>query len=251
MRRWQTNHQTPEYIPTLHLLPRHSIKQKETRTFLFLYFFRTQRTRYKKHLPSFSSWRNERLRPLVRWAHEIQWSSDGLSDDSILSDRSISLPVDATPKPFPSMLAEPITVGNAYCFVYSISEVRHHNLNKDRALDRIIQTIALWNCCQRCSPYPASQSPPPRWRLCEGNTMRAAQTPQKGIALESHTSAERPLPVVEVGSLPADAQPRTEKTLDWGGGLSLHKWQHIVYTICTIECSLQVVQILSDEHTLP
>ena len=91
------------------------------------------------------------------------------------------------------MLTEPITVRNAYCFVYSISEVRHLNLNKDGALDRIIRTIALWNCCQRCSPYPASQSLPARWSLCEGNTMRAAQTPQKGIALESHTSAEWPL----------------------------------------------------------
>jgi len=36
----------------------------------------------------------------------------------------------------------------------------------------------------------------PARSLCEGNTMQAVQTPQKGIALESHTSAVWPLPVL-------------------------------------------------------
>lgn len=36
----------------------------------------------------------------------------------------------------------------------------------------------------------------PARSLCEGNTMQAVQTPQKGIALESHTSAVWPLAVL-------------------------------------------------------
>lgn len=50
--------------------------------------------------------------------------------------------------------------------------------------------------------------------LCEGNTMQAVQTPQKGIALESHTSAVWPLAMlgrsVESLRTPSQLQSREQ-----------------------------------------
>lgn len=53
----------------------------------------------------------------------------------------------------------------------------------------------------------------PARSLCEGNTMQAVQTPQKGIALESHTSAVWPLAMLgrSVESLWTPSQLQSRK----------------------------------------
>lgn len=91
----------------------------------------------------------------------------------------------------------------------------------------------------------------PTRSLCERNTMQAVLTPQKGIALESHTSAVWPLAVLG-GRLNPCGHPVSfsqgsridSKSVICGAHVSKcrGKWQLIVFPIYTLECSAWVVE---------
>lgn len=96
----------------------------------------------------------------------------------------------------------------------------------------------------------------PARSLCEGNTMQAVQTPQKGIALESHTSAVWPLAMpgrsVESPWTPSQGNRIDSKSVIRGARLGKRprKWQLIVFPIYTFWCSAWVVEAPnSAKHT--
>ena len=95
------------------------------------------------------------------------------------------------------------------------------------------------------------KAPLPARSLCEGNTMQAVQMPQKGIALESHTSTVWPL-LCWGGRLNPRGHPVSSsrgrridsKSVTRGAHDSEHpgKWQLIVFAIYTNQCSVWVAE---------
>lgn len=100
----------------------------------------------------------------------------------------------------------------------------------------------------------------PTRSLCEGNTMQAVQTPQKGIALESHTSAVWPLAMLgrSVDSLWTPSQLQSGNRIDsksviQGVHVSEHpgKWQRIVslFTLLNVRCRWYRLWTLQNAQT--
>lgn len=90
-----------------------------------------------------------------------------------------------------------------------------------------------------------SKSLSPARSLCEVNTMQPVDSPQKGIALESHTSAGWPLAVWGAQLNPCGHPVRSSlgnrmdsKSVIGGVHISEHpsKWHLTVFSICTSEC---------------
>lgn len=102
-------------------------------------------------------------------------------------------------------------------------------------------------------------------RLCEANTMQPVDSPQKGIALESHTSAGWPLAVWGARSNPCGHPVRSSlgnridsKCVIVDVHISEHpsKWHLTVFSLCTCECCAWVGEMLKpafgwDHNLLP
>lgn len=101
--------------------------------------------------------------------------------------------------------------------------------------------------------------------LCEVNTMQPVDSPQKGIALESHTSAGWPLAMWGARLNPCGQPVRSSlgnridsKCVTGGVHISEHpsKWHLPVFSICTCECLAWVGEMLNsafsrDQNILP
>lgn len=110
-----------------------------------------------------------------------------------------------------------------------------------------------------------SKSFSPAKSLCEVNTMPPVDSPQKSIALESHTSAGWPLAVWGARLNPCGHPVRSSlgnrmdsKCVIGGVHISEHpsKWHLAVFSICTSECLAWVGEMLTsafsrDQNILP
>lgn len=91
---------------------------------------------------------------------------------------------------------------------------RRLNLNKEGHWTELSVWLPFRTAVNAILLIQLLKGSPPVRSLCEGNTMQAVQTPQKGIALESHTSAVWPLAMlgrsVESLRTPSQLQSREQ-----------------------------------------
>lgn len=142
------------------------------------------------------------------------------------------------------------------CALISIKTVIGLNYLYDCPFELLSMLFSLSFFSKRLSPARS---------LCEANTMQPVDSPQKGITLESHTSAGWPLAMWGARSNPCGHPVRSSlgngidsKCVIGGVHISEHpsKWHLPVFSICTSECLACVGEMLSsafsrDQNILP